>query len=212
MEAQERTVGKASVGELDAETALKHKLFDRHVTPYVNMIYKLCIKYTFDPQNVEDNYTEVLANLYKYIHTYDEKRSIRTWLHIVTKRFIIDVDSKRQSLHLDIDPNDIWDGDFNASIEDACEPEEPSYRCMDETNYKMWYNDDIIDAIEGLRPIYREALLLQMAGYKLNEIVDISYKNGNLKTKNIETVKSRLFLAKKEMRRVINRDGQKITN
>ena len=79
-------------------------------------------------------------------------------------------------------------------------------------NYKQLYNDDVLDALESLKPIYREALLLQQAGYKLHEIMEISYKNGNLKTKNIETVKSRLFLAKQQMRSLIDRDGEKRTN
>jgi DNA-directed RNA polymerase specialized sigma24 family protein len=79
-------------------------------------------------------------------------------------------------------------------------------------NYRSLYGDDVLTALESLKPIYREALLLQQAGYKLSEIMEISYHNGNLKTKNIETVKSRLFLAKQQMRQLINRDGEKRTD
>jgi DNA-directed RNA polymerase specialized sigma24 family protein len=71
------------------------------------------------------------------------------------------------------------------------------------------YSDDILEALNRLKPIYREALLLQQAGYRLNEIMEISFRNGNLKTRNIETVKSRLFLAKQQMRRLIDRNGER---
>ena len=80
---------------------------------------------------------------------------------------------------------------------------------MDISNYPQMYNDDILAALSKIKPIYREALLLQQAGYKLNEIMEISYRNGNLRTKNIETVKSRLFLAKQQMRKLITRDGDR---
>lgn len=191
----------------DQSVERKHILFERYVTPYTNMIYKLCIKYTFDPQDVEDNYVEVLANFYKYIETYKPEMSIRTWLHIVTKRYIIDADKKRASSR---------NGDDDIDIDDVCDEIEDegeiSYKAMDINNYRELYSDDIVEALDSLKEIYREALLLQMAGYKLNEIMDISFENGNLKTKNIETVKSRLHLAKKEMRNRISRDGEKISN
>ena len=74
-------------------------------------------------------------------------------------------------------------------------------------NYRQYYNDDILKALEQLAPIHREALLLQQAGYKMEEIVEISFQNGNLKTKNMDTIKSRIFLAKKQMRNLLTRDG-----
>jgi DNA-directed RNA polymerase specialized sigma24 family protein len=43
----------------------------------------------------------------------------------------------------------------------------------------------------------------------MREIVDISYSTGNLESKNIETVKSRLHLARKQMRRMIDENGNR---
>ena len=83
---------------------------------------------------------------------------------------------------------------------------------MNIDNYVQYYNDDILCALNKIKPIYRESLLLQQAGYKLQEIVDISHQNGNLKTRNIETIKSRLFLTKQQMRKLINRDGETRTD
>ena len=90
--------------------------------------------------------------------------------------------------------------------------DEINANCMSVENYRQYYNNDVLEALDSLEPIYKEALLLQQAGYKLHEIMDITYKSGSLKTRNIETVKSRLFMAKKKMRKMINRDGEKRTN
>ena len=67
-----------------------------------------------------------------------------------------------------------------------------------------------LSLIHILNPIYREALLLQQAGYKLEEIMEIALRRGTLATRNIETVKSRLFLAKLKMRQMIDRDGNEM--
>lgn len=187
--------------------ARRSALFDLYVLPHKNLIYKLCIKYTSNSNDIEDNYNEVLTNFWKYIETYDPGKSIQTWLHIVTKRYIVDANNKRnvfqRSEDLDVaDLRDTYLGDDN----------EVSANCMSLDNYKQFYNDDVLEALGSLKDIYREALLLQLSGYKLHEIMEITFKSGSLKTKNIETVKSRLFLAKQQMRDLITRDGEKRTN
>ena len=86
--------------------------------------------------------------------------------------------------------------------------EEISGNCMGMDNYGELYNDHILKALRQLKPTYREALLLQQAGYKLTEIMEIAYRKGNLKNRNIETIKSRLFLAKSQMRKLLMRNGE----
>lgn len=190
----------------ETSVARRTALFDQYVVPHKNLIYKLCIKYTANQSDIDDNYVEVLANFFKYIETYDPMKSIQTWLHIVTKRYIVDADSKRNQMKRseDFDVSDIC----NTILDET----EVSANCMSLDNYRQFYNDDVLEALDSLKPIYREALLLQQAGYKLHEIMEITFGNGSLKTKNIETVKSRLFLAKQQMRDLITRDGEKRTN
>lgn len=177
-------------------------LFDKYVLPNINLIYKLCIQYSFSSNEVDDNYNEVLVNFFKYIDTYDPDRSIQTWLHIVTKRFVFDLNI-RKSQYKKSDDLDVTSIPNNVADED-----EVSGNVMGIENYGTHYSDDILNALQQIKPIYREALLLQQAGYKLHEIMEIAYNNGTLKTKNIDTVKSRLFLAKQQMRNLINRDGE----
>lgn len=176
-------------------------LFEKYIVPNQNLVYSLSLRYTHDPQEVEDNYNEALANLYRYIDTYDPARSLQTWIWIVTKRLIFDLNNKNKHYKRtdDVDVEDI--------VDRFTDDEHVSSNCMGMDNYAAYYNDDVLRALDRLRPIYREALLLQQAGYKLEEIMNICYQNGSLKSRNIETVKSRLFLAKNQLRNFINRDG-----
>lgn len=176
-------------------------LFYKYVWPHRNLVYSLCIRYTYCQEDVADNYNEVLINFFKYIETYDPTRSIQTWLHIVTKRYVSDLNHRNSQFKRSDDVNvQEIEGDLLA------EDNFPS-TVMGLDNYRELYNDDILRALDSLRPIYREALLLQQAGYKLNEIMEITYRRGSLRSRNIETVKSRLFLAKQQMRKLITRDG-----
>ena len=191
---------KDSVNE---SAARRNGLFNKYVMPHKNLVYRLCIKYSYSPSDIEDNYNDVLVNYYKYIETYDPSRSIQTWLHIVCKRFIHDLNIKRSEFKRS---EDVKVSEIAGTLTDEVELSE---NCMGMDNYHSLYNDEILRALSGLKPIYREALLLQQAGYKLNEIMEISFRNGNLRVKNIETVKSRLFLAKQQMRKLITRDGER---
>ena len=131
--------------DLDPESIKRRtELFTKYILPHKRLVYSICIKYTFEDGDIEDNYSEVLVHF---------------------------------------------------------------FRCMGMENYRQYYNDDILEALDKLAPIHKEALLLQQAGYKMEEIVEISFQNGNLKAKNMDTIKSRIFLAKKQMRNLITRDG-----
>lgn len=97
----------------------------------------------------------------------------------MTKRFVFDMNQKRRSFKR---TEDVELDDLAGSLAERSEAGEGS---MDMGNYTLYYNDDILNALRQLKPIYQEALLLQQSGYKLTEIMEESYRNGNLKTKNI---------------------------
>lgn len=186
---------------IDEESVRRRTLlFKKYIQPNLNLVFKLCIEYSHHKQDIEDNFNEVLMNFYRYIDTYDSSRPLQTWLHIVTKRCINDLNYKNIRLLKDNDVN------VNSLLGSLSVAEGPSENFMDITNYKEMYSDAVLNALEQLKPIYREALLLQQAGYRLNEIVEVSYLNGNLKAKNIETIKSRLFLAKQQMRKLLENE------
>lgn len=194
--------------ELDPKVAeRRNSLFEKYVKPYLNMVYKLCINYTYNSANVEENYTEVLVNFYRRIETYDPDRSILTWLHIVTKRQIAEIERKRKQLDINN-----YDQDIEMYADSVYSEGEVSGNAMDIDNYRELYNDDILSVFDGMKSIHRDAFLLQEAGYSLKEIAEIEFKKGTLKSRNIETVKSRLFLARQHLKNHLTRDGKRKTN
>lgn len=193
--------------ELDPHViARRTELYNKYVAPFYDMIYYLCIKYSYKSCNVQDNYVEVLVNFYRRIETYDTKRPIRTWLHIVTKRHIFALERLRQR-----DNNKDEDDDIDVFGDEIIDDDEPSGNIMGVENYRELYNDDILSVLDEMKPIHRDAFILQEAGYSLKEIAEIEYQKGTLKSKNIETVKSRLFLARQYLKKHLTRDGERIS-
>lgn len=193
--------------EVDPQVSLRRNhLFQKYIVPYYNMIYKLTMKYSFHASNVEENYNEVLVNLYHGIETYDPNRPIKTWIHIVTKRYIYELERKRVKYCKNNEHVDIDECDIDRSIPST---EKPSYRLMGFDNYEDFYNDDILEVLNMLKPMYRDALVLQEAGYSLKEIADIEFEKRRLRSHNINTIKSRIFLAKRFLKKRITRDGKR---
>ena len=203
--ASKKKVGRNKVVTEEVADRRK-KLFDIYVKPYYKMIYKLCMNYTNSRYDVEENYNEVLTNLYKYIETYNPERPIRTWLHIVTKRCVFDIDKKRKS------NLDMWSDDENVEnylpSDQLAEEDRVCSKAVTIDNYRSLYSDEMLNALDQLKPQYRRPLILQQAGYKLKEIAAIEHQNGNLESSNIETIKSRLFLARQTLQTLITRDGK----
>lgn len=176
------------------------ELFTKHILPHKRLIYSICIKFTFEEKHIEDNYSEVLVNLFRYIESYNPERQLKSWIYSVTQRYIFDL-NRRNSKMLTSDNVEVGE------LPDVEGEESVSCNCLGMDNYREHYNDDILKALDTLPEIHREALLLQQAGYRMDEIVEISYQNGNLASKNADTIKSRIFLAKKNMRDMLTEEG-----
>lgn len=178
-------------------------LFHKYVYPYRNLIYHICIRQTRDKENIDDNYNEVLINFYKYVSSYDPRREIKTWLYAITVRMLADLERKNNRF--------TREGDVGAMRMEQL-PDKPCTESITPENYRELFSDEIVEALEQIGRNYREALLLQMGGYKLEEIMEILYQRGCLRTRNIETTKSRIFLAKKKLRERLTRDGKRKEN
>ena len=183
----------------------RNELFQEYVMPYKNMIYKLVMQYSRSMRNVRENYNEVLINFYRGIETYDPSRSIKTWLHICTKRCVFELEKKRA----EEEESEQFCDNIDTCQDNIPDTEKPSHKFMSIDNYRDYYNDDILQVLDMMKPIHRDALLLQQAGYSLKEIADIEFKRGTLKSHNIETVKSRLYLARQFMKKYLTRDGER---
>lgn len=175
----------------------KNELFYTYIYPNRRLVKYLCWKYSCPRQEIEDNYIEALTNLYKYIHTYDPNKSIETWIHISTKRLIYELNYKYQKFKRDNNQ------DINEIAETHATLNHMSEKEVSIENYRSFYSDRILNALDQLNSKYKEAFLLSQTGYSLKEIVEITHKNGNLKNSNIETVKSRIHLARIQLQTLL---------
>lgn len=183
------------------------ELFNKYIMPYLNMIYKLCKNYSNCSQNVEENYSDVLINFYRRIETYDPSRPIRTWIHICVKRQVW-ASERHRSAHYNKD----YDHDIEDYEEELIDDEHVSNCVLGVDNWREYYNSDIIYILDSMNPLHRDALILQEAGYSLKEIANIEYQRGNMKSPNIETIKSRLRVARIYLKNNLTRNGQRTLN
>ena len=156
--------------------------------PHKNLIYSICIKYTYNQEDIEDNYLEALANFFKYMDSYDPARPVKTWIYAVTKRLVADLNNRNRNRMPPDDNIDI--SEISSSLSDE---DEPSGNCMGMDNYREFYNDDILWALDRLKPIYREAPVsythltapvpfgTRLAGYLRNQILIFLYRQFHIK-------------------------------
>lgn len=199
------TEQKIDVDCLPEVIARRTALFNQYILPFTKMIYKLCKNYSWSPQNVEENYSDVMVNFYRRIETYDPNRPIKTWIHICVKRQVWACERQRNAHNNKDDDNDI--DDYKDELLDDGHVSE---NALGVDNWREHYNSDIVEAIERLKPRFRDVLILQEAGYSLKEIAEIEYAKGSLKTFSIDTIQSRLRLARQYLRNNITKDGQRI--
>lgn len=193
--------------ELDPEVAARRNtLFNKYIPPYFRLIRYLVKRYSVSPDDWDENYSLALTNLFRGIETYNPEVDIRTWIHICTKRYIFEQEKRKQRInsHLNHD-QDVGDV-VNLGVASS-DPEWVSASVMNEFNYREFYSDEVLEAIDSLDPMHKEALILQEAGYTLKEIAAIEHRKGRLESCNINTIKSRLFLARRILMNKLNRNG-----
>ena len=101
--------------------------------PHKNLIYSICIKYTFNQEDIEDNYIEALANFFKYMDSYDPARPVKTWIYAVTKRLVADLNTRNRSRTPADDNAQI--GELRSTL---LAEDEPTENCMGMDNYRGW--------------------------------------------------------------------------
>lgn len=190
----------------EASIEKRTALFNKYVYPYRNLIYHICIKNTGSQDYIRDNYNEVLINFYKYVSSYNPQLSIKTWIYAVATRCIFCIENKRNRFQR---TGDVGAIDLDQIAESVLDEDDQTANHISLDNYRELFSDDVLSALESLKPTYREALILQLAGYKLEEITKILHEKGSLKSANVETTKSRIFLAKKQLRELLTRDGKR---
>lgn len=193
-----------SVHETKTDGNKKQRLFDKYIMPNYDFIKGLCARYTAFKDDIEENFNDVLLNFFNYIETYDNNRDLKTWIRVVTKRFIYAVNNKRlvrkNSCVLFPDPI----GDISTSDTDLLGIS------FDEENIESAMNDGIVHALKNMPPIHKKAFMMQLSGYSLKEIASTLNRDGELDSNNINTVKTRIFAARKYLCERVDREGNPV--
>lgn len=203
MECEQKTVVLDSRGKPilnGKDPAVNNALFQKYIVPNYGMVQSLVKKYTDRMENVDEDFAVVLTEFYKYIQSYNPDKPLHTWIHICVKRCCQEQNKKRynfDSKHSDNSPYS-----SRIAMEHVTTTGAFSDRDMGDL-----LSDDVLMALRMIQPHKLSAFILQVQGYTIKEITDIEFMRGNLKRKNEENIKSRIFQARKELRELLNRDG-----
>jgi len=174
------------------------KLFDKLVKPKIPQIRGLVQMYVDNYQELEPCLSYVLEQLYKYIHTYDESKSLDTWLHIVTKRSVFN-QNKEEAERLSY----YTDTEIGSYINLKSASTSPA-SILDNIS------DEVYDALLQVSPIKLSAFLLQLQGYSIKEIVKIESERGHFgetSKLSVEIIKNRIHYCKKKLKRILEKNG-----
>lgn len=175
--------------------------FETIITPNFPFIRSLVSYYTDHSQFVEENFNEVLFVFFKYIHTYDPSKSLKTWIHTVVKNNVRNINKARSKNN-----GFFYDGDI-ITTEVAEQKNSRGATASVAMNFADELPDDLYNALLTLPPHIFSAFMLRYQGYDLNEIVEIEYKKGNLPVKSQIMIKNRIHEARVELKKKLKRYG-----
>lgn len=148
--------------------------------------------------DVEDYYQEVLLNFYRYMHTYNPARNLGSWLISIVQRFVRRLDHQRYD-RLPVDFVDQCKLSALARLNLESITQQPGDPFYDEISPAL------TAAMKRVNPVHLEAFLLYARDERTyKEITEIQYTSGNLHNKNIDTVKSRIHLCRKTLRKYLS--------
>lgn len=181
----------------------RERRFHELIDPHFEFIRNLVSYYTDHPQFVDENYNTLLFDFYRYIHTYNGDKPLKTWLHSVVRNNVGTINKERAK-----EAAKIADAEFNP-IEKSRKPD----NTMDLENGLLTLADSISDevysALLSLPPLRLSAFVLQIQGYSIEEITKIEFERGHLNKCSDDIIKNRIFWAKKGLREILISYGVK---
>ena len=172
-------VERALAGSQDAY----REIVDRYQRP----IYSLVIRMVRDPSTAEDLAQDVFCKAFKALGSFDHSRKFSSWLFKIAHNTAIDHLRKRRvsTVSLEIEDTEMNDPLRSYADPNAENPEESSRRQELAVAIEL--------SLEGLRPDYREILVLRFEQEKsyeeISEITDLP----------LGTVKTHLHRARKAL-------------
>lgn len=179
----------------------KERLFNKYIVPNLKDIKRLVRYYTFDCQDVEDNYSICLMQLYNYIGSYDPAQKISTWYGISIKRACVNKGKERaeeSSYMTDIEMcsrEDIYQHGTNMVVE------------LDFGTLIDNISDEVYAALMRIPPHRLSPFMMHAQGHRIREITEAEWKLGHLEKRSEDVVKSRIYWARRELQYILRQYG-----
>ena len=150
------------------------KMEEQIVRTYADMVYRIAYRYVKNPIDTDDVFSEVFLAYFKKKRTFESEEHRKAWLIRVTINCAKDLLEQRSQLQQLCEE----------TLQDATMPDTDTYM-------------DLHNAIEQLRPEYREVI-------KLYYLDDLSVKQiAQILDKNENTVKTQLFRAREMLKTIL---------
>ena len=181
----------------------REKRFNELIVPHFDFIRSLVSYYSDHPQYVDENFNTLLFDFYRYIHTYNGERPLKTWLHSVVRNNVGTINKERSK-----EASKIADAEFN-----PVEKSKRSDNTIDLENGLLTLadsiSDDVYSALLSLQPLRLSVFVLHIQGYSIEEIAKIEFERGHLSKLSNDIVKNHIFWAKKTLREILISHGIK---
>ncbi len=159
------------------------RIFEREFYPLMDALYRFVRRYTNDPNEADDLVQETYLKALRGLDSYTEGTNARAWLFRICKHAFINQYRTKKSQPFKADFDDIL------VYHNEDDPATPLYHGFAEEMGGKLLGDEVTMAINSLKPIFREVLLLDLEGYTDHEISAL------LEIK-LGTAKTRLFRAR----------------
>lgn len=181
----------------------REQRFNELIEPHYEFIRNLVVYYTDHPQNVDENYNTLLFDFYRYIHTYNGNKPLKTWIHSVVKNNIWSINKERAK-----ESAKIADAEFN-SIDKLKKSDNTINFDKGLLTLEDYISDEVYTALLSLQPLRLSAFILQIQGYSIEEITKIEYERGHLNKCSNDIIKNRIFWARKDLKEILISHGIK---
>ena len=170
----EELVRRAVDGDYDA--------FEKLVERYQDRAYRLAFSLVKDESVAQDVIQEAFLNTYRKLHTYSGDARFGSWIYrVVVNAALMRIRKEDRRVEIGIE-------DVGPSVteEEGAFAEPPSWRIQaDEAAENMELREQILAAIDELKPKYQAAFLLrEVEGLSIKEIADVlDLSEGAVKTR-----------------------------
>ena len=175
----------------------REKRFNDLICPHYEFIKKLVAYYSDRPQDVDENFNTLLFDFYRYIHTYNGVKPLKTWIHSVVKNNVWTINKERAKKAAMI-----ADAEYN-SIDKIKKTDNIINFDFGLLSFTDFISDEVYSALLSLQPLRLSAFLLRIQGYSIDEITKIEYERGHLSKCSSDIIKNRIFWARKNLKEIL---------